>query len=185
MNILIAPYKENNFRFRSDSTLIRSINDYFIPDYVTGIKLIPVMCIKAHRAGKAMEARFVERYIESFTYGIILMPSFINSNIQNIEFVKNSLDYTSIIPNHSSPINNYKNSDICFDIYSNGLKLYSDIKTPSIKEVLDKISDFSSYFSIRIGDFILFELAEAINLNKGDHITSFISGEKIIDLNIR
>ena len=41
MNILISPLSEGSFYFRSDSTLIRALTDFYIPDYVSEVAAAP------------------------------------------------------------------------------------------------------------------------------------------------
>ena len=40
MNILVSPYGEGSFYFRSDSTLIRALTDFYMPDYIEGISAV-------------------------------------------------------------------------------------------------------------------------------------------------
>ena len=58
MNIIVSPYGKESFYCRPDSTLIRALDEYYIPDQVEKVSAVPVMYIKTLRAGKAIANRF-------------------------------------------------------------------------------------------------------------------------------
>ncbi len=189
MNILILPYKEENFRYRSDGTLIRSIDDYFLPDYVKKIEISPVLCIKAFRPAKALDAQYVHRYINSFSFGLLIHPHLNDELEDNRIFLENSLDYTTLIPKDLidlSELENFLGSiSERFSIVRNNEQLFTELSSLSMEEIFSKIASITEYASLRIGDFILFELAQQKEVSIGDQISSFIEGKPSLELRIR
>ncbi len=185
MNIIIAPYKEDFFRIRPDSSLIRAISDYFIPDYVDSISVVPILCIKTHRPGKALAPRFVNRYLDGYSFGLFLYPELSDSIISNRDFVANSLDYTSIVPKEMKPLDSEFNLAASLSMQVNDEIIFRDLTLPSKESVYERISSISHYCSLRIGDFIAFELTEPISVNSDDRISINQNGERVIDLLLR
>ena len=92
MNVIVVPESRKGFYCRPDSTLLRAISDYYIPDYVSELSVSPVFIIKTLRAGKSISAKFALRYIDSFNYGLLLHPVINKKKGELNPFIENSLD---------------------------------------------------------------------------------------------
>lgn len=55
MNILVSPLAGGTFSFRSDSTLIRAMTDFYIPDYVESISAVPAMFFRSERSRESSQ----------------------------------------------------------------------------------------------------------------------------------
>lgn len=189
MNIIISPFDSKGFICRPDSTLLRAITEYFLPDYVEGLSLSPVFYIKTHRAGKAISPRFIERYIDGAGYGLLLYPQITSSaavNQSTLPFVENSLDYTSIIPLSISPFNSHSYSETSpYQLLINGKSPSDRLVLPDKKLIFNKISEISQYCSLRIGDFITFELAPHTPVPVPSGISGNVSGEELFSFSVK
>lgn len=195
MNIIVAPYLKDSFYCRPDSTLIRALEEYYLPDYVDSVSVSPVMYVKTLRAGKAVANRFAERYIDSYGFGILIHPTLKEgyfSNRQEYPFIENSLDYTSVIPLMSFPHTDIINAPSHkFEVTLNYKSVIEELKFPSIDNLMNRISNISKYCSLRIGDFITFELSQPYPLNNmikdSEHIRIIgsVDGERIFNFVIK
>lgn len=189
MNIIVSPYKKEGFLCRPDSTLIRAIEEYYIPDEVDQISATPILYIKTLRAGKAISNRFVERYVDSYGFGILLHPTLKKEYFEGAyerPFIENSLDYTSIIPLLSFPDAELKAaSNHKFKVTINYKDVFGDFIYPSYNEIIGKISTVSKYCSLRIGDFIAIELTSKIDIAPTDRLTGSVDEDQIFNFKIK
>ncbi len=185
MNIIVAPYKEDFFKIRPDSSLIRAISDYFTPKYVDSISIVPTLCLKTNRPAKALAPRFVGRYLDYYAFGLFLNPKLSPSIGNNREFIANSLDFTSIVPKEMIRLEPEFNIEGNVSLKINDEIIFRELNIPSKESVYEKISSISNYCSLRIGDFIAFELLPEISVKPGDLISMRRGDENIIELLLR
>lgn len=188
MNILTVSHDYSFSGFRPDSTLIRALDSYYVPDYVTGLEFVPVVCFRCGRPGKSIERRFARRYIDSFGYGILLYPELSEDIVGHREFFSNAMDFTSIIPLSFRPISDYGAILAEHEAYIplhrlraavNGRTVTESPIHPTYAIIEQIISDITRYSSIRCGDFISCELAAHIAVGREDRITLF-RGETLL-----
>ncbi|MFA7115916.1 MAG: hypothetical protein WC140_01595 [Bacteroidales bacterium] len=181
MNIIISPFSGQNFSFRSDSTLIRILNDYFRPDFVKSVSACPIVYIKMGKAGKAFTPCFTNRYLDSFGFGLLLDPELaLNKEVKadsNEIFIKNALDYTTIIPVQKVDFAKYQEfvNSGKFDLALNGHSIFENKILPKKDQIIKKISEISEFLAPRIGDYIAFELDKFILIPEGTHILGTVS----------
>lgn len=189
MNIIVSPYRKESFYCRPDSTLIRALEEYYIPDQVESLTASPVMYIKTLRAGKAVANRFAERYIDSYGFGILLHPTLKSDIFPDSEqrpFIENSLDYTSIIPLLSFPEKDLLNAAThTFVVTKDYKNPFEEFQFPTHSQILEKISTISKYCSLRIGDFITVELAPSIEIEAQSRLIGSVDGEQIFNFKIK
>lgn len=175
MNILISTLSGNSFYIRPDSTMIRDLTDYYIPDYVKSLSAIPVLCFKSARAGKAVREQFAYRYVGDFTYAILLKACISECNQEYRFCMENSLDYTTIIPYNLISIDkleDFISKQHPFEIAVNGFSKIRLTEGPTKEMLCKALSMITAYCSVRTGDFIAIELSDPISLSKGDCITA-------------
>lgn len=177
MNILVSPLAGGSFYFRSDSTLIRALTDFYIPDYVESVSAVPVLCFRSERSGKAVREQFATRYLGPFSCGILLQAVISGDNVMEEDriFVQNALDYSTVIPYELIPIDRYYG---CisparpFLIKVNGLEMARIEQCPGMEELCRRFSAISRYCSVRTGDIVAFELASAVPVSRNGHLTA-------------
>ena len=98
MNIITVPYNSDFHYIRPDISLNRDSNDYFCPDDITEIAVVPFIYIRMERAGKAISAKFANRYCSQIGYGVSLSAkSLIVENCPVSFQTANSLDNSTYI----------------------------------------------------------------------------------------
>lgn len=177
MNILVSPLRDGSFYFRSDSTLIRALTDFYIPDYVESISAVPVLCFRSERSGKAVPVRFAHRYIGPFSCGLLLKAAIREDMVSRPDriFVQNALDYSTVIPYELLPLDKldgYISPSRPFLIKVNGLERIRIEHTPDMQEISRRFGAISCYASVRTGDMLAFELAEPAAVDQGEHLTA-------------
>ena len=167
MNIIVAPHGGSGFLFRPDSTMIRALEEYYIPDFVEGLAICPFVCFKTHKAGKTVAKRFVQRFIGDWTLGVFLYPTLKGQDRFNpvTIMMQQCLDYTTIIPNSFRGLEDYPPAPV--EITCGGYPLKSIPEFPSLEQIHERISAISALTSIRTGDFFAFELCPPIAVEAG------------------
>ncbi|MCK9625933.1 MAG: hypothetical protein M0R23_05670 [Bacteroidales bacterium] len=177
MNIIVVPYNSDYYYIRPDTTLEKESKDYYCPDSISHISAAPCIYIKIIKAGKTVNNKFASRYFGLYGFGVFLYgENLICKNPLSFS-VASSCDYTSILPTkmyNFSTIEEYS-----FEFIING-ENYSTFYANDffVKFVHEQISKISSMISLRIGDFIAFELSEKIPVQKD----STLLGKKNQDL---
>lgn len=175
MNILIRTIDGQSFYARPDSTMIRALSDYYIPDEVAEVSAIPVLCFKSARSGKAVRERFAPRYIGPFSCGLLLKTVLSGLASEYRICMENSMDYTTIIPYDFIPIEElsaYISEKRPYVLSLNGHETTRIVSPPDIPMLSSAVSMITSYCSLRTGDFVGVELSEPVPLAKGHCITA-------------
>lgn len=176
MNILVSPLNGGSFYFRSDSTLIRALTDFYIPDYVTGVEAVPVLCFRSERSGKAVREQFARRYLGPFSCGILIQAT-VSEEVQEQDriFVRNALDYSTVIPYELTPVDRLPESiseSRPFILKVNGIEHSRIDRYPGMQELSRRFAAISRYCSVRTGDMIAFELGTAVPVGRDEHLTA-------------
>lgn len=177
MNILVSPLAGGTFSFRSDSTLIRAMTDFYIPDYVESISAVPAMFFRSERSGKAVREEFVPRYLGPFSCGILLKASISSDTVAEADriFVENALDYSTVIPYDLSPIENLLGAISAsrpFILKINGIEKSKVENCPEMQELCMRFAAISRYCSVRTGDMMAFELAPPVPISRNERLTA-------------
>ncbi len=187
MNILISALDRKSFYFRSDSTMIRRLDCYYIPDFVESIKVIPVLCFRFDRAGKSIPEKFADRFIGPAAYGVMLRAELKDKSVPHREFVENNLDYTTIIPYDLIPKDEFYrlSEEKEFELRINGILQQSISNAPPLSELPDIFAGISRYCSVRTGDFLALELSEGFPIEPDSHLTTFFGNTPLIDFLVK
>ncbi len=188
MNILISSLDRKSFYFRSDSTMIRKLDCYYIPDYVESIKAVPVLCFRLDRAGKSIPEKFADRFIGPVSCGIMLCAELKDRNLIHREFIENNLDYTTIIPYDLHPKEDFVNSiseDSPLELRFNGILKHRITCMPDLREVESVFSDISRFCSVRTGDFLALELSEGFEITPDSHVVMTFAQSEQVDFIVK
>lgn len=181
MNILTVSHDFSLFKFRPDSTMIRSQDRYYLPDFVDSVSFSPVVWFRCSRPGKSVEERFAHRYVDSFGYGILLFPELSESVRGERDFIASALDFTSIIPLQTHPISDYG----AFPAYKplkvtvNGHTLLTSPPHPTYDRLREIIAGITRFAATRTGDLIAFELSGHIAAGRESKIDLW-TGEELL-----
>lgn len=183
MNILISTLSGDSFYARPDSTMIRDLAVYYMPDYVRSLSAVPVLCFKSARAGKAVQEQFAHRYLGEFTCAVLLKTEISDGSPEYRFCMENSLDYTTIIPYNLISVerlDGFISETHPLRIAVNGHSKAEITTGPSKERLCKTLSMITSYCSVRTGDFIAVELSTPIPLSKEDCLTAdFGIGDRI------
>lgn len=139
---------------RPDTTWERENRDLYSPDCVNEWHWAPVLFARISKAGKCISQKFVERYYDSISFGVLLY-----AGKGDIAF-SSCIDHTSILP---SPLYNpvvLGKTENIFEVEKNNEVIYyTDTKAASAPSIEEAICKASQLTSLRIGDMVAVELA--------------------------
>lgn len=168
MNIITTTYNSNFFYIRPDISLNRDSNDYFCPEEIQELTVAPFLYIRMEKAGKAVQAKFAQRYYSSIGYGLnITGKSLIDSKCPMSFLMANALDNSTIVsPLHAIeelPLEKLKGSHFT-----------ANCQDGTIDDIINifnkKIEHISALTSFKTGDYIAIEVAEHQKIEIGNNI---------------
>ena len=184
MNILVSRKKDEKIYFRPDTTINRENKDIYIADNISELYYSPVLFAKITKAGKYINPKYISRYIENFSFGILIYEG---EGIVNEDYACSScLDYSSIL---SATVYERENQDNIFSI-SLSDKIIFSYSFDNIDELETAICNASKYTSLRIGDMVALELQLPSSFIKRDNsleessVKVFSNKDSIIDFKI-
>ena len=171
--------------FMPDSTILRSGNPFFVPEFDDRFEAFPALAIKINRLGKSIAPRFVHRYFSEATFAMTLRAS-------------NLLDKLRSKGMPWTPAVNFDKSCLLGDfidfkeISEEGINLQigeETIKYPLdgiMSQIENVISFITSDTIIKTGDIVLLPLsADGFSLKPGINIEASASGSKLLEIRIK
>ena len=167
MNIA-ALKPSGKYYFRPDTTLNREASDYWLPDGVEEVVLVPCIYSKVIKAGKCIGERFAHRHIDNFGFGVFLDAA--GADPQEAT----CMDATSYISGDTLPFIAIGNSS--FEVSVNGEPWY---RGDAFDEgmLCDALVTISRKSSVRATDIVALCLPASVTLHKGDSFS--FSGKKV------
>jgi len=156
---------------RPDTTLEKENRDLYAPEFVEGYHYVPVIFARVSKAGKCVGEKFASRYYDSVNYGILL---YVSNLLEEGAAFSSCTDHTSFL---IFPLfNRYTLEKGTFIFRKNGEEMFST--SDGSEELIEKaIVNITRKVSIRIGDFVVAELAEPQKLVSREDDCAEVSGE--------
>jgi len=161
MNIVVLR-PSGNYYFRPDTTLNREACDYYIPDGVEGLDLVPCIYARVTKAGKCIAKKFAPRHIDNFGFGVFLDAAGVDTQ----EAI--CMDATSYLSGDTLPLSGIGDSK--FEISVNGETCF---RQDNFNEdmLYDALASISVRSSVRATDLVAVCLPASIRLHKGDYFS--------------
>ncbi len=173
--------------FRPDTTLKRSSDDFYVPDFVDALTWTPVCFIQMSRAGKCIAGKFAERYYELVNFGMLLYPeNFIDGSEEGFARAC-CLDHTSFLPSPLRPKAELEGNGLFFTASKDGIPL-GEAAFGGAESAQSLLESVSKYCYLRVGDIVAAELQERKPLCTREEarcrISASCNGSEILDFNI-
>ncbi|GEM_PF-2190677 len=170
MKILLVPFSDGEFIFKTDNTLIKSSREYFQPDFVKTLDAAPALVVRIDKSAKYVSAKFAKRYYSGITTGINLCP---NDLVQSAYYLDNTTFFTDKFINvnniHSNSGADAISVSIRFDAGDKSI-LIDKKELPSGDRINQIIENSTKFATLKCGDLIFIELSAPIPVVKGDSV---------------
>lgn len=171
-----------------DSSVLRSGNPFFVPDFDSEFQLFPSICYRIGRLGKSISRRFAHRYIDAATISaaIVATPLLGKLREDGLPWTRAvSFDRSCLLGN-LEPINSFIDCEpLTVECGEHSLKYDLNSLRQSIDSLIETISADNT---LKNGDLILAGLtAQGITLKPGMNFHAIKNdlNKKLIDINIK
>lgn len=168
-----------------DSSIIRSGNPFFVPDFDTRFVALPSVAVKICKLGKSIASSFASRYYDEITFGFSVVA------VDRLEkSVTRGLPWTPAVAFDGScmlgsfiPVQENRGE---FVIKTGGKEIRWSLDS-SYRHIEEVISEISRGCTIKTGDIILPHISPSgIRLVAGDHISvKTADSSNILDINVK
>ena len=158
---------------RPDTTLNHNNSDYYCPEGVKALRVVPCVYTHIDKAGKCVAVRFARRYSKTTALGCLISDATEGA----CESVASSMDFTSVMDMSLTSAD--KTEEYSFSV--NGNKVCSVRNVDFLTRLDEALVDITRLTTLRIGDIIALEAGREIPVKPGDSITmSTAAGNKTI-----
>ena len=171
MNILVRTVPGHTV-LRPDTSWERYDRDFYLPDDLSQISFTPVAVARICKPGRCVGARFVQRYLDAFGYGILLYPDDLDDGSPEGFAAAGCVDGTTLIELPEAP-----SLEGGCTLYRDGAAIFS---TPA--PAIDwgaQLEAASRFTYIRSGDLLAVELAARAPLTRREETPVRITGPSI------
>lgn len=175
MNIIVFK-RDGTWCHRPDSTLNHKYLDYYRPDYVASMDVVPVVYTRLVKAGKCIAPRFAQRYFNESAFGCL-----INDTTGVSEAMASSMDFSSVMGMDFAPFGALAESPLSLEI--DGKACFKATGAVTAEDFCHAISAISNRSTIRLGDIVAIEVGAGAELNPGNTL-SLICGAVRHDIKI-
>ena len=168
-----------------DSSIIRSGNPFFVPDFDTRFVALPSIAVRICKLGKGIAPRFVPRYYDEVTFGL----SVVAADRLGDSMVR-GLPWTPAVAfDGSCMLGRFIPTEECggkFLIKAGGNEVAWSLDS-ACRHIGEIISEISRGCTIKTGDIILPYISSAgIRLLPGDHISVMTTdSSNILEINVK
>ena len=169
MNIIVFK-RDGTWCHRPDSTLNHKYLDYYRPDYVASMEVVPVVYTRLVKAGKCIAPRFAQRYFNEFAFGCLL----IDTTAGVSEAMASSLDFSSVMGMDFAPLDALAECPLSLEI--DGRACFSATGAVSREAFCNAISAISNRSTIRLGDIVAIEAGGSAEVRPGNTLSLLCGG---------
>ena len=161
MNIIVKPEGINFCYCRPDTTWERENRDFYVPESAGELYWTPVIFARVSKAGKCVSPKFVSRYYDAFSFGMLLYCK--PEGVHETAFMS-CADHTSVLPFPLYNIAVLEGPDNMFKVFRNDEEIYSRDCSEVQAAIEEAICSSSEFVSLRTGDIVAVELAPKTTL---------------------
>ena len=171
--------------FMPDSTIIRSGNPFYVPEFDDRFEAYPALAIKINRLGKSIAQRFVHRYFCEASFAMTVRATSLLERLRST-----GLPWTPAVNfDKSCFLGDFTDfNTLCEKGIS--LKIGDETVSYSLEEMMSRIesviSSITSDTIIKTGDIVLMPLSvEGFILNPGINIDATAGDTKLLEIRIK
>ena len=176
-----------NWHMLPDSSVLRSDNPFFVPDFDTDFKIYPAIAVRIGRLGKSVAFRFAHRYYSEATISVTVRAENLLAEIRGKVLPWDravSFDKSCMIGNFMPIDRLCDNENVIINI--DGRRI--EIDTSNLRSDIDSIiAAISENNILKIGDVVLIPVtgADGISLTPGMELKAYTDNEKLLEIRIK
>ncbi len=164
-------------------------NRFYIPDFSADIHYEAEIVVKINKMGKNIAERFAHRYYEELTIGIDFTARDLQAELKKKGLpweISKAFDNSAAVGKFiSKSLLEKEMNDISFMLKKNDT-VVQEANTREMIHPIDKIIAYAScFFTLKTGDLIFTGTPAGVGrIDIGDHLTGYIEGEKILEIDV-
>lgn len=176
--------KDMDITLMADSTLLRSGQPFFIPNFAPHFAAVPMLMLRVGRLGKCIAKRFAHRYIDAMTASFIIKPLGDDLQPMTLNGMEHIMDGATIYGSWIDCDVSQPLSSINWTVaQSEGTIAHQDI-APAIDSAIEFLSQSTT---LKMGDVVCLGLPETKPqlLHIDDIVTASVDGKLILKNKIK
>lgn len=169
-----------------DSSVLRSGNPFFVPDFASEFQAFPSLVYRIGRLGKSIAPRFASRYVDAWTAGAAVTAIDLLSELRNAgaPWTRATAFDRSLFLGNLQPMDSLLKID-SLDLTAGDEKIV--YRLPEINESIDCIiSRISACNTLKNGDLILVGLTPTgLALHPGMRLSAHSKSDNLLDISIK
>lgn len=179
------------FFMKPDTALLRNNEPFYIPSFSNEIHYETELVVRINRVGRSISEKFAHKYYDEVGLGI----DFTARDLQREAAAKGQpwekskgFDYSAAVSPKFIKLSELGGDiqKLCFEMSLNRELRQSGDTSQMIFTVDKVISYVSQFITFRMGDLLFTGTPAGVGkVDKGDIITAFLEGEKLLDFDIK
>lgn len=173
--------------FMADSSIIKTNNPLFLPEFASSFALHTAFVFRACRLGKHIPLKFAHRYIDAVTAGFAVeaqAPTALPDGsplLRAFDGAATLGDFVTIDDSMQSL------DDLCVSSAVNGQEMCQATPAGMTHGICEIVHELSKVCTIKIGDlfFVLIDDINPVNIKIGDTVTAAVNGEEKLRIRIK
>lgn len=174
---------------KADSSLLKSGNPFFVPDFMGRIDYEAELVIRICRLGKNIPQRFAHRYYDAVTVGIDFTARDVQQQLREKGLpwdLSKSFD-------GAAAIGEWVGKDKFLDVQA--LRFHLDINGQTVQEgctadmvfgIDEIVAYISQYFTLKTGDVIFTGTSAGVGpVHIDDHLEGYVEERKVLEFNCK
>lgn len=169
-----------------DSTIVRSGNPFFVPDFDDKFEALPMLAVKISRLGKGVASRFAPRYYNEMTVAVTMRASNLLSSLRNAGMPWDK----AVIFDKSCFLGDFLKTEDFLTAENITFKFGKDEVTYTLSDLIQRINDTIMHVSrdniIKMGDIILLPFChKGFPLHPGSGVDVVVNNASVLDIRIK
>lgn len=169
-----------------DSTIVRSGNPFFVPDFDDKFEALPMLAVKISRLGKGVASRFAPRYYNEMTTAVTMRASNLLSSLRNAGMPWDK----AVIFDKSCFLGDFLKTEDFLTAENITFKFGKDEVTYTLSDLIQRINDTIMHVSrdniIKMGDIILLPFChKGFPLHPGSDVDVVVNNASVLDIRIK
>ena len=160
MNLVVVR-ADGTFYARPDTTLVRGVRDYYLPDDLTWVEIRPCCWIRILKSAKAVQERFAQRYYDAIGSGLLLYGDGTDTLLDASTYIFD--DAAAVVMSASG------HSSGGTDKPFRESPAIPDVPSPDLVQRFDAaLSAVTAHLLLHQGDLLILEASDSTTLHRGE-----------------
>lgn len=174
---------------KPETAYLKNFSDFYLPEFSSQVEYETEIVLKINKMCKCVDRKFASRYYSELTLGLDITAR----DIQNLAREKGLPWFLSKGFDFSAPVGDFLPKtdfdtvhDIDFSLKINGEEVQRGNSKDMIFSFDEIVSYISQYVTLKTGDLIFTGTPQGVGkLNIGDILEGFLSGKKVLEINVK